>query len=401
MGGEIVRQIDIHPSGSKEPIRNGSHQIALVGVGAVVDRFYSQAFANIYDTFPHVTFKPVDTKTGVRSCSLPVADLSEVMHVNDFAMALHTSGIDGEQLKGAILAVPPRRHLALARFLLSHGLPVMLEKPLVMPHEVQRLVDLDAQYPGKLFAADFILDNVAVRYLVDNPDIFSGFGSVLKIESTIKEPWEVEKGREWLVDDGLGTDIIPHTHALAETIQGILGIGDEIVLDGVHRYKYISASGQEPSGANETYMHLTGKAGNVDVSIEGGKGLDSAFYGAKITFSEATVELCIGTEAYCPYILIRKNADPDNPILYNFPDSGMVGYEGTLKAFLMQTYGKIPDGPTRERRMEVAVKGLKLLQDAYQRNVPIKNHPIETYPDVPFPIDIHMSRLAKLRSTQR
>jgi predicted dehydrogenase len=398
MSCENVKVVNVHLDVKNEVITNGhkDHVIALVGAGgAVACRFYQPAISAISEYFPKVRLLPVDINTNVSLPDLPWAD-RRVMHVNTFAENVYENGtkVGEREIKGAIIAVPPSKHNGLADLLSAH-IPVMLEKPMVMPPDVGRIAELDRNYPDRIFPADFILDSDAVKYLVENPDILNGLGEPLKIESTIKEPWPVEKGREWLIDDGLGTDIIPHTHALAETVLKILNIREEITLDDVRRNIYMDASGQVPMGKkmnfNETYMLIHGHAGKVQVSLEGGKGLDSAFYGARITFSEGVVELCIGTENIFPYILVRKIKDPDNPILYNFPKSGMVGYEGTIGDFLRHTYGCPTKGPSRARRMEVALKGLRLLDEAYGRNVPIEKHRLGTYPQGPNPIEISVS----------
>lgn len=353
--------------------------LAVYGIkGALVKTFLAKGFGQVQKMFPNVRFVGVDltqTPVNISELNLPWHEASymSASKIDEvFANDSNETVIDGTTVRidGVIAAIPPNAHLKVAEKWLGRGVPVWVEKPFVLPSQIDEATELIKKYPENVFPVDFFLDSAPIRFLFENPSVLYSIGKLTRFDGRLVENWPLEKGREWLLDPkinggGLGMDILVHPIALADRFLHAFGIKDRVEIEEVVRGRYVDEKGQQPPGKEETYMYFRGKAGDVEVIIDGGKGTDKYYYGVSLKGTDGIIDICTGTRTVDPYIhVIRKKQNQ----LYTFAGEG-VGYGGTFFDFLLLLYGSkkscFTELPERQR---IGINSIQYMKEAYAQS---------------------------------
>ena len=89
------------------------------------------------------------------------------------------AGNVSERLLAADIATPTSTHFPLLRDLLSFTeARVFVEKPLVLPAQIEALDNNLAGHRDRVFAADFVMGSPATHYLITEEDILESIGEV-------------------------------------------------------------------------------------------------------------------------------------------------------------------------------------------------------------------------------
>lgn len=371
-----VERIEVQPHvfchQSKRVDTSQKKTIAVYGSGAsVVSRFYDGAFNNIRDRFPAIEFIGVDIspRPTINGLHLPWTDHFTAYLFNNAAQ--NTSGATikiGDReitVDGVIVAVPPKDHLGIAKLWVPR-VPTMVEKPIVMPGELDQVDQLTREHPDRLYAADCFMDSDAFQWVIKHKEeVFDKIGEVESISGRVVEPWPLEPGREWLLNPainggGLGMDMLPHPLAITSHLLKRLDIKYAMHVEQATLGNY----GPILDHQAETYMCISGHAGNVSFSIDGGKGLDTLYSGITVKASKGSLDIMTGTEYYDPYVYLAPNEETSK--LYIFLDGGKK-YEGTLMDFMARVYGYNVDcGASVSDRLEASINGVRVVADAYR-----------------------------------
>ncbi|MDP3988243.1 MAG: hypothetical protein Q8P80_03810 [Candidatus Levybacteria bacterium] len=340
--------------------------IAIFGVnGSLVKRFLASGFSDVKKIFPNVKFVGVDLHQKpldhLKSLGLPWRDVF-YFTPEEFKKNWEKVGVDG-----VIAAVPPNDHLGIAKEWSERGIAVWVEKPLVLPSQLKEMEALIKSNPGKIFPADFYIDSAPVNFLLKNIELLQSIGKIKRFDGRLIENIPLERGREWLMDPkisggGLGMDILVHPLALADKLFDALGIVDPIQIEDVVCGTYEDLT-EELQTEEETYMYVKGRAGNVAVYIDGGKGVSQLYYGVSLTGEYGTIDIFTGTENCDPYINIQNSENK----IFTFPNKG-VGYEGTFFDFLLLLYGSSESCYTSlPERLKAGINSINYMKNAYSK----------------------------------
>lgn len=348
--------------------------IVVYGSGsAVIGRWYDSAFKNIQSRVPNVEFIGVDLQDNPKlsATHFPWVGYYDARKFNSAVVEAENSTIHcGDRditVDGVIVAIPPKDHLEIAKLWVSKA-PVLLEKPIVMPYELNELQQLVDRYPNRIFAADCFMDSDAFQFVLRNKTLLESIGNLVMVNGRLVESNPIEAGREWLLDPaigggGLGMDILPHLGAITHNLLQRLGVTEKMQVRQATLGKYITDSGEPLIGEGETYMNVHGQVGNILFSLEGGKGVDTIYYGITLEGTKGVVEIMNGTDEYPPYVqIIPKEGSTQ---VYTFPTGG-VGYEGLLLDFMAFVYGSdVHCGASIHERLEASVNAVRVIRDAY------------------------------------
>lgn len=313
------------------------------------------------------------------------------------------------RVDGVIAAVPTVHHLAVAEPWLRRGVPVWIEKPIAMIPEIDRLRQLADDHPGKVFGVDFFMDSDALNWLLRNPEILGRLGRIRQIDGRCCENWGLEKEtRRWLTvpeisGGGLGYDMILPPLAMMEMVLETMGLSlrDAHVTDAFLGRYVDPATGREAPGKAETYLWLKAQAGDVELRVDSGKGIDTVYYGFTITGEKGKIEVMIGTEEYDPYIRVTLNDGTQE--LYTFKEGGL-GYGRTFLNYLLLLHGSNhQSGADLKTRLTATTSSAELVGKAYrfahEHGKEIAKHPLGIAPSVPEAVDGRIP--ASMRSTKQ
>jgi predicted dehydrogenase len=392
--------------------------IILYGLGSLPERFLAGGFLPLQSQFPNVRFIAVDAidpgreyarrddptqkiqgedliKQRMTAIGLPwreginyfTAGEGFDRLINDsFDSAKGTLMIGGEAVPigGVIAAVPTVSHFPIAELWASKGVPVWVEKPVVLPHQVDSILALDQAYPGKIFSVDFFQDSDSITGLLNDAErskwIYQ-IGPIERVEGRLVESWPIEAGREALMNPlisggGLGMDVVVHVLALIEMLlnENRASLADAHVVEAI-KARYLDPKGTPTPGAPtiETYLWmklsvmLAGR--EIEILADGGKGTDDHYYGVTITGKRGRIEIFTGTEKAEPYVkltMFDELGGRAQEHVHTFKGGG-VGYKGIWHNFLLQVYGeKKTTGLSLAQRLRATTQSVRLIAEAYR-----------------------------------
>jgi len=252
--------------------------------------------------------------------------------------------INGESVRvdGVIPAVPTGDHLNLARFWIEHNVPVWMDKPITMIAQVDELRALAKAHPGTVMGVDFFMYSDALLWLLSEgraQTLLREIGDIQRIDGRCVESWGLEnENRPWLLirpvsgSDGLDIDTAVHPLAQMEPILRTLGLSlTQATVSNVFLGCYDPRPATAPAGAH-TYFWMQGQVGNIPLYVDGGKGVDTIYYGITVTGSQGSVEVFVGTGDHPPYVKV-SHAD-GRAELHAFP-GGSLGYKNVWLDFLL------------------------------------------------------------------
>ena len=257
-----------------------------------------------------------------------------------------TVSIDGKPIHvdGVIPAVPTGYHWPLAKFWIEHNIPVWMDKPIAMIHEVPALRALAEPHPGTVMGVDFFMYSDALLWLLSEgraQTLLREIGDIQRIDGRCVESWGLEnENRPWLLikpvsgSDGLDIDTAVHPLAQMEPILRAMGLSlTQATVSNVFLgcYDPRPPAATAPAGAH-TYFWMQGQVGNIPLYVDGGKGIDTIYYGITVTGSRGTLEVFVGTGDHPPYVKVT-HAD-GRAELHVFP-GGSLGYKNVWLDFLL------------------------------------------------------------------
>ncbi|MBI1976069.1 MAG: hypothetical protein HYS56_01000, partial [Candidatus Omnitrophica bacterium] len=308
------------------------------GLGAVIPRFY-QLYTDIFAADYNVQLVAVDI--------LPEKDAwdkikREKLPYQSYIQVSPHKTIDqnGEGLEkalslkpsGVLIVTRPDTHLDIIQWAVDHHLKVFVEKPPVLPRQVPELKRIYAANKQNILFVDFFLDNPAMHKALGQLHP-ANIGEIRAIRGKMLEANPIEKGRDWLVNPtisggGMGMDMLVHLIA-----------GGELILD---RYGKTFKSFQlNPArtffsryeGATEgteTYAHLNGKVGDIEIDFEAGKGVHTSTYYLLVEGGRGTFRIDLGTDSTNSFVEF-DNGSSFIHLNYNDKDIGYLAT--TLKMF--------------------------------------------------------------------
>ncbi len=360
------------------------------GLGSLQERFLGPGFKELEGIF-NVDFIIVDVKDRVedrgfieerirkiKEAGLPIAGYFSIDEFKHMIKGDRTITISGESIvvDGVITAVPTKYHLGILSEWASKGVPVWIEKPIALIDEVERVRELAGRYANNVFGVDFFMDGDTLMWALQNEHIWEEIGELQLIEGRCVESWGLEnepRAYTWLMNPelsggGLAIDTLVHPLAMAEAVLSKKGLSlknakvTEVVLS-----RYVNPKTDQPPPGNETcetYAWAKGKIGDIDIRVDGGKGLDTVYYGITVTGKKGSVEIFVGTESYDPYIRVTRNDGTSD--LYVFP-GGSLGYRRTFLDFLLLLHGSDKhDGVDLETRLSASTNTVELVGKIYE-----------------------------------
>lgn len=349
------------------------------GTGDVFDRYVATAFAKIQAHFPNDKFMIVSRRAiAQKKSALPLADPG-VVQSDIFYDALRDSqngilNIAGRRVEiaGAFLALPPSLHPVAEEFA-KKGIIAAVEKPLADPPNLEAMMALARRYPGKLYPVDNMLGCASIRYMIVR-NLMQVLGKIEKIEGRIVETPPYNPSRNWLLDPsksggGAGMDVL--THILA-TISALFGSLEGASIKGAVLGRY--EANEMPPGGAETYMWLNMRtAGDIEILLDGGAGLNENYEGMNITGTNGTLEIFNGndTDRISPFIRLTVGG---KETVYVF-HGGDLGYESTMFDFLLCTRfpelmtdpnNRIAAGFSNRTRLQATYEAVKWVHEAYE-----------------------------------
>ncbi len=386
--------------------------ILLYGAGgSLVRRFLASDFNKIRFLFPNVYFIAVDIYPDGNNIltSVPLPWLnggyittSDLVTVTDRSVVL--IGDKQVQVDGVYAAVPPDHHLTIAKQW-AERVSTAIEKPLSRVHELVAMVQLFQGNKDRLVPIDFFADSDALRYTIQEK-LYEKIGTLSQIEGRCIERWPIEEGREWLVADrnksggGLGMDMVVHPAHLGFLFAQLSGNKLRATVDQAVLARYQQSDNTPAPGNLETYLWLKGHIGNITVLFDGGKGLETTYYGIRLTGDRGSLEIFTGSEVHEPYLLLRQ-ANGNPPQIWQFPGGG-VGYTRTLTDFLLKVYGIGQTvSPDNGMRFRSSLHTVDMIGKAYKlsQNDSLLSHGIGQAVIVPQPLSLTVSPFAQERKS--
>ncbi|MDD4295145.1 MAG: 4-alpha-glucanotransferase, partial [Candidatus Omnitrophica bacterium] len=184
--------------------------------------------------------------------------------------ALPYKGVDG-----ILILTWPNTHFDITMWAASHGIPVFVEKPVVLPQHLKDLEFLYSAWPY-IFVIDHFMDNPAI---IDAEDFISSgnLGRIERVHGTFLGRWPVSVDRSFLVRSelnggGIGMDLGVHTISGIEQLlesQNLSFKDFSLCNDGIVMARYQNAPER---GDADTYLYIQGQINSVPVTLRFGNG---------------------------------------------------------------------------------------------------------------------------------
>lgn len=360
------------------------------GLGSLQERFLGPGFRELEGIF-NVDFIIVDVKdpaadsgfikeriSKIREAGLPILNYFSIDEFRRMVKKDRTIMIDERPIvvDGVITAVPTKYHLGILNEWAPKGVPVWIEKPIALINEVEEVRQLAEKHVNNVFGVDFFIDGDTLMWALQNERIWEEIGELKLIEGRCVESWGLEnepRAYTWLMDPelsggGLAIDTLVHPLAMAEAVLSKKGLSlKNAKVTKVILSRYANPrTGQPPPGNEtcETYGWAESKIGDIDIRVDGGKGIDTIYYGITVTGKKGSVEIFVGTESYDPYVRITRNDGTSD--LYVFP-GGSLGYRRTFLDFLLLLHGSNKhDGVDLGTRLSASTNTVELVGKIYE-----------------------------------
>ncbi|GEM_PF-4299829 len=254
--------------------------------------------------------------------------------------------VNGIKMHGLYVSTPPNLHLENASLFDNTGVPVVIEKPIVRPWELDDLSKLSKN----IYGTDFFVYSSAFQFLLAHKSYIDDLGEITDIYGRCVEPWKVD--RPWLLKEekaggGLGLDGGVHPLAMIDVfLRELTGSGlEDARINRVFRGRYKEP---DPGGSAETYFNVHAEVNGIKIHVDAGKGIgglegggekiDFPYYGITIVGKKGKLECCIGTQYHDPYIF--SSIKDSRPTLVVFKDGGL-GYESVIGDFHLSMLGAL------------------------------------------------------------
>jgi len=255
------------------------------------------------------------------------------------------------KVDGVTLAVPVKYHLPETERLLKElKVPIMVEKPLGLPGQVERFRELHRQNPGRIYAADFSNGTDSLNFAFEK-GLFQKIGKVHTVVGRFVEKQELDelinaaRDRKLLKLDvsggGLGFDMGVHSLVTeGRILKEACGAGFE----GMDLREVFLGAIDNPELAKhrdaeaETYWrNFCVLQNGIKVYNDAGKGLDTTQYLVQIKGEKGDLVISSGTGDTKPFVLLKKH-NGSQPQLFVFPPG--VGYRSIFENFILTALGR-------------------------------------------------------------
>src|SRR3989338_8303990 len=100
---------------------------------------------------------------------------------------------------GILIATPPNKHLKYIRWGVERGIPVFVEKPMVLQEEIPELVSLYETHPDLIFSIEHALERAAVLKALQyaTPEFLG------QIEEVRGKLLEMQANQGWVLDPAI------------------------------------------------------------------------------------------------------------------------------------------------------------------------------------------------------
>lgn len=333
------------------------------GLGAVVDRFYKEHLQRLKDRFP-LRFVCVDlaaiddARDKIARLALPYDDY---VPAQDFRIDPKNPPV------GIVVLTRPDTHFPLAELANGRGVQSFIEKPVVLPGDLEKFLGLYQQRRAEVFPIDFFFDNPLVQQAIT---VINGgkLGNLTSLTGSMLEAVAVEQGRDWLLDSsisggGLGMDMMVHITALAEMVLERWGLTlKDAVIDPT---SLVMARYEGAPKGSETYARLRGLIpGGVSFVFDAGKGLHTSQYFLIIEGTNGTLEINLGTEDQPGFMQYTPKDATIPPIRFDNP-SNDIGYKTTVAKTLASAIQPSSISPEeRDFRVHATTLSVEILYTA-------------------------------------
>jgi len=358
---------------------------------------YGDAFANLHapvfaDVFPNGIYwaiEEADPDSEQSRERVAVADSCGVKFEAHFKPAqfqeLLRTGNISERLIAADIATPSNTHLRLLQDLLSFTKArVLVEKPLVLPTQIEDLDNSLAGHRDRVFAADFVMGSPAMHYVISEKYILESIGEVqgffgqfvanTGVEFLINELRTLRPG--YLSEQNGGAVMDMGVHQFA-TVQACLGLSSGKLEDFAIRRLLLSnlLKGIRDSPLAENVETL----GWIDAENS-----DGVRYISEVGFTPKVRDyvFAVLVQGSNGYVLVNTGTPTVDPFILSIPDSGQpevhrfsefdrskTGYDYLLSDFARMA-SNAPDGMILNSRtyFEAAVGAVKYAKKVYEHH---------------------------------
>ena len=385
----------------KRKVQKNNNILIFGGDSNLVSRMLKPIEPFVLEYYPNTTCTPIyfNNKPKLETCCLPIYD-NKWFHYRNLESINYP-------IDGIITAVPTYLHYTLTERFSKQRKPIWLEKPICLPREINKMGNLLKMYPEYILCSDFFLDSYAFLWILQNLNyIKSIIGKIKEVNGRLVEPWGVSPEREWLLNKslsggGIGYDALVHVVTLIHILLDRMGIKTNIKIKNVELARYENHTFQnlkkKTDNECETYMYIEATCDDIDILIDGGKGVDTYYYGINIVGTEGSVEIFTGIDGVgkCnPYIKLETNKRKNKLLIFK---GGSVGYKSFFLQFLSILSKQNSYSPyTREERAKSALFSVRFLSDSYKaHNKPLASYPRGTTPQFGKSVKGQLSRERK------
>ena len=327
------------------------------GLGAVVPRLYQQGFYEYKDLY--------NMELDVLGRQ-PQAEAWKKIHDLNLPYSRYYTEPPKTKPDGVLIVTRPDSHKEILEWAMANNIPAFVEKPLGLPGHIESINALYQANPTKIFAIEFFLDNPAVLRAAEMLTE-KNLGQLRAVKGRAIENVPVEAGREWLLKPeisggGIGMmDIMVHLVAMGELSIQHFGKSFKDFVENPDKTFLARYDGAPPG--TETYAHVEGKIGDVQVEMSAGKGVHTTTYDMSFIGSKTILEVDLGFGDTIPSVTLKDLTDRVIQ-RYEFPESKDIGYHSTVRKIfdVLQNLSHIPQ-EERDFRIQTTALAVKILSN--------------------------------------